>query len=122
MTNRRKKRPLMTWKKASPPIKKRPQIQAIPSQPTAKVSAIIERDQQQFAAKPQVDWFIRPYTPSEFEGIDDLDLSTVAYTLVKRMGPNAEQIRIPLTEEMAQRWLDKASESGTIEQSRWKDE
>jgi hypothetical protein len=108
-------------RKASTFTKRRVQIEAVPSKPTAKVSAVIERDQQHFAAKPHVDWFVRPYTPGEFEGIDDLDLSTIAYTLVKRMGPNAEQIRMPLTEEMAQRWLDMASESGKIEQSRWEE-
>lgn len=121
MSNRRRKRPLKTWK-ASPSTKKRPQIQAVPSKLTPKVSAVIERDQRHFAAKPHIDWFLRPYEPGEFEGIDDLDLSTVAYTLVKRMGPNSEQIRMPLTEERAQQWLNIASESGSIEQSKWEEE
>ena len=121
MSNRRKGRAVKT-RKASSPAKRRVQIEAVPSKLTAKVSAVIALDQQHFAAKPHVDWFVRPYTPGEFEGIDNLDLSTVAYTLVRRMGPNAEQIRIPLTEEMARRWLEITSESGRVEQARWEEE
>ncbi len=121
MSNGRKRRAVRA-RKAAPSTKRRGQIEAVPSKPTPLVSAVIARDQEQFTAEPHVDWFVRPYTPGEFEGIDDLDLSKVEYTLVKWMGPNAEQIRIPLTEEMAQRWLDKASESGTIEQAKWEEE
>ena len=94
----------------------------VPSSPNAKVARIIDRDQRHFAAKPDVDWFLRPYVPGEFADIaasGDVDLSTIAYTLVKRIGSGSEQLRVPLTEEMAQSWLDFVAESGNIKQSKW---
>src|SRR5438477_12891994 len=90
--------------------------------PYSKVYQIIERDQRHFAAKPYMDWFVRPYVPCEFDKIaasGEIDLSTIAYTLVKRMGPGSEQLRMPLTEEMAQSWLDFVAGSERIEQSKW---
>ncbi len=97
----------------------------VPSSPSAKVSPIIEQDQRHFAAKPDIDWFLRPYVPGEFDEFTlsgDIDLSTIAYTLVKRIGSGSEQLRLPLTEEMAQSWLDFVAESGRIEQSKWKEQ
>jgi len=60
--------------------------------------------------------------PGEFDEIGssgEMDLSTISYTLVKRMGPGPEQLRIPMTEEMAQSWLDFIGKSGNIERSKW---
>ena len=72
-----------------------------------------------------MDWFVRPYAPGEFDEIavsDEIDLSTITYTLVKRMGPGPEQLRMPLTEKMAQSWLDFAAKSGSLKQSKWTEE
>ncbi len=121
MSKKRQKRSFKEWKKPDS-TKKRPEIKVVASSPDAKVSQIIERDQRHFAAKPDIDWFVRPYVPGEFDEIaasGEMDLSTIAYTLVKRMGPGSEQLRMPLTEEMAQSWLDFVAESERIEQSKW---
>lgn len=119
MSKKRQKRSFKQWKKQDSSEKK-PEIKVVSSTPSAKVSRIIERDQRQFAAKPQLDWFVRPYSPGEFDEIAEIDLSTIASTLVKRMGPGSEQLRMPLTEEMAQSWLDGAAKSGgSVEQSKW---
>ncbi len=58
----------------------------------------------------------------EIAASGEIDLSTIAYTLVKRMGPGSEQLRMPLTEEMAQSWLDFVAGSERIEQSKWTEE
>jgi len=121
VSKKRQKRSFKEWKKPDS-TKKRPEIKVVASSPDAKVSQIIERDQRHFAAKPDIDWFVRPYVPGEFDEIaasGEIDLSTIAYTLVKRMGPGSEQLRMPLTEEMAQSWLDFVAESERIEQSKW---
>jgi hypothetical protein len=122
MSKKRHKRSFKQWKKQDSSEKK-PEIKVVSSTPSAKVSRIIERDQRQFAVEPQLDWFVRPYAPGEFDEIavsGEIDLSTIAYTLVKRMGPGSEQLRMPLTEEMAQSWLDVAAKSGgSLEQSKW---
>ena len=120
MSKKRQKRSFKEWKKPDS-TEKRPEIKVVASSPDTKVSQIIERDQRHFAAKPDVDWFLRPYVPGEFADIaasGDVDLSTIAYTLVKRIGSGSEQLRVPLTEEMAQSWLDFVEGSGTIEQSK----
>ena len=120
MSKKRQKRVYKPWKKQDA-TQKKPEIVVTPSSPNARVSRLIKRDQRHFAAKPDVDWFLRPYVPGEFDDIaasGDIDLSTIAYTLVKRIGSSSEQLRVPLTEEMAQSWLDFVAESGSIEQSR----
>jgi len=121
VSKKRQKRSFKEWKKPDS-TGKRPEIKVVPSSPDAKVSQIIEQDQRHFAAKPDMDWFVRPYVPGEFDEIaasGEIDLSTIAYTLVKRMGPGSEQLRMPLTEEMAQSWLDFVAGSERIEQSKW---
>ena len=121
MSKKRQKRSFKEWKKPDS-TEKRPEIKVVASSPDTKVSQIIERDQRHFAAKPDIDWFVRPYVPGEFVEIaasGEIDLSTIAYTLVKRMGPGSEQLRMPLTEEMAQSWLDFVAGSERIEQSKW---
>lgn len=121
---KRQKRSFKPWKKQDS-TEKTPEIKVVPSSPSAKVSPIIERDQRHFAAKPDIGWFLRPYVPGEFDEFTlsgDIDLSTIAYTLVKRIGSGSEQLRLPLTEEMAQSWLDFVAESGRIEQSKWKEQ
>ena len=120
MGKKRQKRVYQPWKKQDS-TQKKPEIVVVPSSP-GKVSRIIRRDQRHFAAHPDVDWFLRPYVPGEFDDIaasGDIDLSTIAYTLVKRMGSGSEQLRVPLTEEMAQSWLDFVAESGSIIHSKW---
>jgi hypothetical protein len=121
MGKKRQKRSFKKWKKQDPTAKM-PGIQVVPSSPNAKVARIIDRDQRHFAAKPGTDWLLRPCVPGEFDEIassGEMDLSTISYTLVKRMGPNPEQLRIPMTEEMAQSWLDFIGKSGNIERSKW---
>jgi len=108
MSKKRQKRSYKAWKKPDP-TEKKPDIQIVPSSPNAKVSRIIDRDQREFAARPGMDWFVRPYVPGEFAEIassGDMDLSVITHTLVKRMGPGSEQMRMPMTEEMAQSWVD----------------
>jgi len=120
MSKKRQKRLYKPWKKQDS-TQKKPEIVVVPSSPNAKVSRIIKRDQRHFAAKPDLDWFLRPYVPGEFDDIaasGDIDLSTIAHTLVKRVGSGSEQLRVPLTEEMAQSWLDFVAKPGNIEQSK----
>src|SRR2546423_427760 len=116
MSKKRQKRVYKPWKKQDA-TQNKPEIVVTPSSPNARVSRLIKRDQRHFAAKPGIDWFLRPYVPGEFDDVaasGDIDLSTIAYTLVKRIGSGSEQLRVPLTEEMAQSWLDFVAESGNI--------
>ncbi len=105
MSKKRQKRSFKEWKKPDS-TEKRPEIKVVASSPDTKVSQIIERDQRF----------------DEIAASGEIDLSTIAYTLVKRMGPGSEQLRMPLTEEMAQSWLDFVAGSERIEQSKWTEE
>jgi hypothetical protein len=122
VSKKKQKRSYQAWKKPDP-TEKKPDIKIIPSSPNAKVSRIIDRDQQEFAARPGMDWFIRPCVPGEFAEIaatGEMDLSAITHTLVKRMGPGSEQMRMPMTDAMAQSWIEFATkDGGSIERREW---
>jgi hypothetical protein len=80
----------------------------------AKVSRIVERDRLYFAANPNIGAYIRAYVPGELDGIripDGMNLSDIAYILVKRLPGGLQQARMPLTREQAQELREKKDQS-----------
>lgn len=120
MSKKRSRRPAGAWKKTTS-VQGKPRLEVYSSTPNPLLMAVVAQDQRRFIAEPELDSFVRLYAPGEFDEIArkdrSLDLSTITHTLVKRMGPGSEQIRMPLTFEMAQKWLQMTDQATTSEQS-----
>jgi hypothetical protein len=109
MSNRNKQKRVFKARMKRYPSEVKDGITHVYPWPGAKVSRIVERDRMFFATHPGETTFLRQAVPGEFVGIDlpdGMKLADIRYVLVKRLGNDWGQARIPLTIEQTKQLKD----------------